>query len=145
MRRASWCTPTETISASARLDSRATLAKVTSEDDQPSGEPERRATDANRTGEHCAEPLGEWMPVVDHSRCEAHEDCVVACPYDVLELKPIEAADWSALGLRGKIRLLAQGRLSAYATGVERCRACGLCVQACPEQAISLRSPRAEN
>ena len=143
MLRASWCCPTELTSASTRLDDRATLAKVTSEDDERPVEAGSRATDADLSGEHCAELPGEWMPVIDHGRCEAHEDCVVACPNDVLELKPIEAADWGALGLGGKIRLLAQGRLSAYATGAERCRACGLCVLTCPEQAISLRSPRA--
>jgi NAD-dependent dihydropyrimidine dehydrogenase PreA subunit len=101
----------------------------------------RAAADPDRPGERCAAPAGTWAPVVDHSRCESQEDCVTVCPHDVFEVTKIEADDWRALGLFAKLRVAAHGRTSAYAVNAERCQACGLCVVACPEQAITLRAP----
>jgi NAD-dependent dihydropyrimidine dehydrogenase PreA subunit len=103
----------------------------------------RAAGDPARPGERCNAAPGSWTPVVDHSRCEAKEDCVTVCPHDVFEVRTIEPDDWRALGLFGKLRVAAHGRNSAYTPRAELCQACGLCVVACPEQAISLLPPAA--
>ncbi len=86
----------------------------------------------------CPGPRGAWAPVVDHGRCEAKGPCVPACPYDVLAIEHIHDDDWAALGLIGKARSLAHKRQTAYPVAAESCRGCGLCVEACPEHAITL-------
>jgi NAD-dependent dihydropyrimidine dehydrogenase PreA subunit len=55
-----------------------------------------------------------------------------------LDVLPITAADFGALGLIGKLKSVAHGRKTAYAVQPDACRGCGLCVAACPEHAISL-------
>ena len=77
-------------------------------------------------------------PVVDHGRCEAKRACVDVCPYDVFEVGRMGAADFAALGMVGKLRSTAHRRMTAYPVRADQCQACGLCVTACPEGAISL-------
>jgi NAD-dependent dihydropyrimidine dehydrogenase PreA subunit len=103
----------------------------------------RAAQDPTRPGERCAAPSGTWTPVADHARCEAKKDCVVVCPNDVFEVRQIDDADWAALGLMSKFRVRMHGRQSAYTPHADQCRACGLCVVACPEGAITLMAPAA--
>src|SRR5688500_4783260 len=89
--------------------------------------------------ETCREP-GKWIPQIDRSRCEAKADCVRVCPYDVFEVRAIDPADKAKLGPLGKLKLWVHGGRQAYAVKADDCHACGLCVKACPEKAISLRS-----
>jgi 4Fe-4S ferredoxin len=96
------------------------------------------ASHPNRPGERCSAPAGQWLPVVDHARCEAKQDCVTVCPNDVFEVHAIDDVDWNALGRFAKFRVRAHGRKSAYTPRADQCRACGLCVVACPEGAIQL-------
>jgi 4Fe-4S ferredoxin len=77
-------------------------------------------------------------PVVDHGRCEAKRDCVLVCPYDVFEVRRMDPGDFTALGTLGKLRSTAHRRMTAYAVNADQCHECGLCVTACPEEAISL-------
>jgi NAD-dependent dihydropyrimidine dehydrogenase PreA subunit len=77
-------------------------------------------------------------PVVDRNRCEAKEDCVRVCPYDVFEIRPLSAADRSALSWLGRIKAWAHGNRQAYVVRAEQCHACQLCIAACPEGALSL-------
>jgi NAD-dependent dihydropyrimidine dehydrogenase PreA subunit len=76
--------------------------------------------------------------VVDRSRCEGKRDCVEVCPYSVFEVRRIDDADYQALGFRGRLKVWAHKRQTAYTPGADACRACGLCVVACPEGAIRL-------
>ena len=101
----------------------------------------RAAQHPDRPGERCNAPAGTWRPVVDHSRCEAKSDCAVVCPNDVFEIRRINDGDFAALRPLAKMRVLAHRRKVAYAPRADACRACGLCVVACPEGAIALTGP----
>jgi len=101
----------------------------------------RAARDPKRPGEKCDADPGAFRPVVDHSRCEGKADCVDVCPHTVFEVRAITDDDFRALSILGKFKSMAHGRVTAYAVAPERCRACGLCVVACPERAIELQRP----
>jgi 4Fe-4S ferredoxin len=98
----------------------------------------RAAADPRRPGEQCRAAPAAWLPVIDRARCEGKADCVDVCPYDVFEVRRIDDADFDALGFFAKMKSRAHGRKSAYTPGHARCQACGLCVVACPEKAITL-------
>jgi NAD-dependent dihydropyrimidine dehydrogenase PreA subunit len=91
-----------------------------------------------RPGEKCRAEPGRFIPVIDLTRCEGKKDCTEVCPYDVFEVTRISDADFGALSLLGKARSLAHKRQAAYAVRADACHACGLCVVACPEDAITL-------
>ena len=98
----------------------------------------RAAKDPARPGEKCGAPPARWKPIVDRGRCEGKRDCVDVCPYSVFEVRRIDDADFEALGFFGRLKSRAHNRLTAYTPLAEACRACGLCVVACPEDAIRL-------
>lgn len=77
-------------------------------------------------------------PVVDPARCEGKAECVRVCPYNVFEVRRMEDEDFAGLGLFSKLKSLVHGRKMAYTPRADECLACGLCVKACPEQAITL-------
>lgn len=89
--------------------------------------------------DRCLQPAGLFEPVIDPGRCEAKGPCVPACPYGVLEIRPLGAEEKSALSLFGRLKAAVHGNRRARAAHPDACRACGYCVQVCPEQAISLR------
>lgn len=94
---------------------------------------------SNRVSEKiCKQPEGKFKPVVDFSRCEAKGPCAEVCPYDVFEIRKIEPIDYAAMGLLAKLKNRVHGGMVSYTPGADRCRACGLCVKACPEHAIAL-------
>lgn len=86
----------------------------------------------------CEKQAGRMMPVIDRSRCEAKADCVSICPYQVFEIHPLATAERKELSVLGYLKVLVHGGKQAFAVRADACRACGLCVRACPEQAISL-------
>lgn len=99
---------------------------------------------ASPTSECRAQPA-QFVPVVDRAKCEGKADCVRVCPYSVFEVRRIEDADFAKLGLLGKWKSVAHGRMSAYTPRASACQACGKCVAECPEKAIKLaRSDRPE-
>ncbi len=98
----------------------------------------RAAAHPDRPGERCDAPPGTWRPVVDHARCEGKRDCVVVCPYDVFEVRTIDDADWQALSWLASLKVLAHRYRTTYTPRADQCRACGLCVVACPEKALTL-------
>ena len=94
---------------------------------------------ADRPGEDCRAEPGRYTIVVDRNRCEGKHDCVDVCPYGVFEVRRIDDADFAKLGLLGRLKSRAHGRKSAYTPLIDACRACGMCVVACPEHALTLQ------
>jgi NAD-dependent dihydropyrimidine dehydrogenase PreA subunit len=86
-------------------------------------------------------------PVIDRRRCEGKEDCVRVCPYGVFEIAVLDRAQRAALPLFPyRLKSLAHGYKQASARNADQCHGCGLCVSACPEQAIKLEAaPRARS
>jgi NAD-dependent dihydropyrimidine dehydrogenase PreA subunit len=86
----------------------------------------------------CKGQLGRVAPVVDRNRCEAKAGCVAACPFNVFEIRSLSPADKSALSFIGRMKAWAHGNRQAFVIRPADCRACQLCIQACPEDAIRL-------
>jgi 4Fe-4S ferredoxin len=87
---------------------------------------------------NCKAGPGVFRPVVDPRRCEGKSACAAVCPYTVFEVGRMADETFSALPLRFKLKVWAHGKKTAYTPNADACRACGLCVAACPERAISL-------
>ena len=88
--------------------------------------------------ETCRQPAGKFIPVIDRGRCEGKEDCIAACPFEVFEMGILGAAEKSALPFLSRVRAALHGNRQAFAVRAGACEACGLCVIACPEDAIKL-------
>jgi 4Fe-4S ferredoxin len=86
----------------------------------------------------CKHDAGKFIPVIDRNRCEGKEDCVVVCPYDVFTLGTLPSEQRKSLSFAGKLRGFAHRWQQAFATNADACHACGRCVAACPERAITL-------
>ena len=86
----------------------------------------------------CKQAAGVFTPVVDRNRCEGKQEGVKVCPYQVFSMLTVPHEERSGLTLRGKIRGYVHKWHQAYAVNSAACHACGLCVSACPEQAITL-------
>lgn len=86
----------------------------------------------------CKHDAGVFHPVVDRAKCEGKRDCVRVCPYSVFEVRRMDDADFARLGFFAKMKSRAHKRQTAYTPKAADCRACGLCVSACPEKAIKL-------
>jgi 4Fe-4S ferredoxin len=88
--------------------------------------------------ESCRGEPGRVAPVVDRNRCEAKEDCVRVCPYDVFEIRTLSPGDRASLSWLSWFKALAHGNRQAYVARPESCHACQLCIEACPEDALRL-------
>lgn len=86
----------------------------------------------------CRQPAGEFMPVINRNRCEGKADCAVVCPYGVFTIGWLSPEQRRSLTLVGKLNGWAHGWQQAFVIDPSACRACGLCVAACPEGAVRL-------
>jgi 4Fe-4S ferredoxin len=91
-----------------------------------------------QTDTDCKQSEGQFVPRIDRNRCEGKEDCVRVCPYEVFEIGIVPQAERAKLSLKGRLKAFAHGHRQAFAIRAEACHACGLCVEACPERAITL-------
>lgn len=89
----------------------------------------------------CKEESGKLKPTINLNDCGGKEDCIPACPYGVLEMRPISDEDRKTLNLKGKLKTFFNEK-KAYVTDSNLCHACGICVQVCPEKAIKLARNR---
>jgi 4Fe-4S ferredoxin len=64
---------------------------------------------------------------------------VAVCPYSVFQLGTLTDGEYDDLGFVGRLKARSHDRRTARTPRAEECRACGLCVVACPEKAITLR------
>ena len=88
----------------------------------------------------CKEAAGVKTPVIDHSLCEGSGACVQICPYHVFVLHRLGAREFLRLPLVTKLKVVAHGGRQAFADQAGDCRACELCVTACPTAAIAIES-----
>ena len=86
----------------------------------------------------CKQEPGVFTPAIDRNRCEGKEECVKVCPYDVFTMGTVPPEQRKRMSLRGKLKGYAHRWQQAFATNADACHACGLCVSACPEKAITL-------
>jgi len=86
----------------------------------------------------CKQEPGVIVPRVNLNRCEGKADCAVVCPEHVFDVRRIDTADYLRMGPLQKLKLRVHGMKVAYTPNAGACRACGLCVTACPERAITL-------
>ncbi|MDB6012326.1 MAG: 4Fe-4S ferredoxin [Gammaproteobacteria bacterium] len=106
---------------------------------EPSGGTDtRKMPEGGRSKATCKQEPGTVVPVVDLKRCEGKGDCVRVCPENVFEIRRIEKVDYRRLGLLHRFKQRVHGMQVAYTPNGDACRACGLCVAACPERAITL-------
>ena len=103
------------------------------------------AAHPGRPGAECKADPGVFRPEVDARRCEGKADCVAVCPYDVFVIGRLDDATFDAMPVLLKLKLWAHGRKTAFTPNAAACRACGLCVVACPEGAIRLIGPGTAN
>ena len=83
---------------------------------------------------------GRLVPIIDASRCEGKEDCVKVCPYHVFEVRKLNDSERASLGLLTRFKVFVHGGKQAFTPRASDCHACGKCVAACPEKAITLRA-----
>jgi 4Fe-4S ferredoxin len=87
-------------------------------------------------------PAGFLYPVIDPNRCEGKGPCIEVCPVDVFVMGELTSEQRRTLSFKGKIKGLMHQWKQAVVTQAEACQACGLCVSACPEKAITLAKAR---
>lgn len=86
----------------------------------------------------CKQDAGVFIPVIDRNRCEGKADCVPVCPYSVFAVGTLPKDQRKGLSIIGNLKGFAHQWQQALLVNPESCRACGLCVKACPEHAITL-------
>lgn len=91
------------------------------------------------TDKDCKQEPGVFVPVIDRNSCEGKDACVQVCPYNVFLLGVLPPEARGELSLKGKVKGFFHGWKQVFTPNASACRACGLCVAACPEKAITLK------
>jgi 4Fe-4S ferredoxin len=90
------------------------------------------------TSRDCKHPPGAFAPVIDRNRCEGKAECAKVCPTQVFAVGTLPHAERGKLKLAGRIKGFMHRWQQALLVDPGACEACGKCVAACPEQAITL-------
>jgi 4Fe-4S ferredoxin len=86
----------------------------------------------------CKQALGVFRPAIDRNRCEGKADCVRVCPVGVFRVGTLPKELRVGLSIKGRLKGFAHRWQQALLVKESACEACGLCVSACPEKAITL-------
>jgi NAD-dependent dihydropyrimidine dehydrogenase PreA subunit len=86
----------------------------------------------------CDETTGRLEPTIDPLRCEGKGDCLRVCPEGVFTLRPLTHDERAILTPFVRLKIWVHGGKQAFVDRPDACKACGLCVPACPERAITL-------
>jgi 4Fe-4S ferredoxin len=89
-------------------------------------------------GAECKQKPGAFRPVVDRNACEGKGECVRVCPVAVFAVGTLPKEERRGLGLKGRLKGFAHRWQQALLINPDACQACGLCVEACPEKALTL-------
>ncbi|MEO8310430.1 MAG: ferredoxin family protein [Caldimonas sp.] len=76
--------------------------------------------------------------MIDRNSCEGKADCTRVCPVSVFAVGTLPKEQRKNLTLKGKLKGFAHRWQQAILVNESACQACGLCVEACPERAITL-------
>lgn len=87
----------------------------------------------------CQQQAGIYKPVINRNKCEGKADCVNVCPFDVFTIGTLAKEQRKDLRVIGKLKGMAHQWQQAFVSDDDLCQACGLCVIACPENAIKLQ------
>jgi 4Fe-4S ferredoxin len=90
------------------------------------------------SSDECSGIPGKVAPTIDRNRCEGKEECVRVCPYQIFTMGTISKNQRAVLSIIGRLKAWAHGGKQAFVTATDACHACNRCVQACPENAITL-------
>jgi 4Fe-4S ferredoxin len=101
-------------------------------------DPTRHVAIDSPNGAQCRQEPGVFVPVVDRSRCEGKADCVRVCPTKVFTVGTLPKDLRHGLGFKGTVKGVVHRWQQALIVKPDGCEACGLCVNACPERAITL-------
>jgi NAD-dependent dihydropyrimidine dehydrogenase PreA subunit len=86
----------------------------------------------------CKHEAGVLVPVIDRNRCEGKAECVKVCPVSVFAVGTLPKEQRTDLNLQGKIKGFVHRWQQALLVHPEACMACARCIDACPEDAITL-------
>jgi ferredoxin len=87
---------------------------------------------------NCSNRTALRTPPQARNACEGKGDCVDVCPVGVFEVDTLPKAQRQGISLKGRLKGFAHRWQQALLVNPEACEACGLCVAACPEKALTL-------
>ena len=88
--------------------------------------------------EECKQEPGVFRPVIDRNSCSGKGDCEEVCPVSVFAIDTLPMEQREGLNFKGKVKGFIHKWQQAILVNEGACQACGLCVKACPEDAITL-------
>lgn len=81
------------------------------------------------------------IPVINYEKCTGRGICVEVCPEDIFEIRNLDqilfCEETKAAGICPEPKYATKDKRS-YPVNVDNCTECKICLEKCPEQAITL-------